>query len=363
MSKYEYFPVGDDYQVKLAKTREALDSLPPAFYNIEFDGDTSYRYVPVSSTPPLPELIGKDALELLDVLCTPVEGTNCSAFLWGSKGCGKSLTALHRAKIGIANNIPVISIIDGFTSKQAKMVMDDFHSPVIFYMDEYDDKTAKFYGDSEVEQGEEAFFNLISEPRYNHIQWIMTSNSRPRDKIIARPGRVRYLVEMNDISKNTMVTLVDKYKDAIPNDIRDYLLYQIKYNHANANSDLVEQCCRIATTCDSMLDYQNKAKLINAFDGHVRFELNTSYIQSMYRMSVLALQEIQDRVVKAKEFSELLEAHVMTVKSDESEDKPVTLESAKKDVLRYINRYIDSKEGTVEKPNLLNPSSMTANAF
>ena len=347
MSRSEYFLKPDGgYSIRAAKAESDLDFLPAGLYLLVPNEFGLYRYVPVDDFPALPEILGEGAKMLLDECSDLNPDTNNSVFTYGKKGTGKSLLALTRCRRAIEQGIPVVQLNEGVSPDMVEMIMNDFKSNVVIYMDEYDDKRDGFYGGKEkVADGEGVFFRLISEHRYRHVQWLLTANSEPDRSVMGRPGRIRHVVCMDEISKDTMVTILEGYQSRIPADIYDYLMYQIKYNQVNANSDLVEQCCRIALNCKTMKEYQSRAKLINAFDGYTRFVINRGHLYKLFKFTVHALIELKKNMEAATTFRELLDLNVLTVESSLSDEPVADIETMKEEISRTVNRLIDSKGG------------------
>jgi SpoVK/Ycf46/Vps4 family AAA+-type ATPase len=135
---------------------------------------------------------------------------NLGVLLNGYKGTGKSVTAeLICNKISKENNMPVILVNERL--ENLPEIVANIHQDVIIFIDEFEKIFTTDNGDYNIDNSQEILTIMDGALKSEHRRLFVftTNNTHINDNLLQRPGRIRYLVQFKDLSKNLIEEIVD----------------------------------------------------------------------------------------------------------------------------------------------------------
>lgn len=292
---------------------------------------------------------------LIDRVCKAYNNTtgNIGMLLNGMKGTGKSVTAeMICNKMATENNMPVILVTEEFDGLSE--ILAGIQQDVTIFIDEFEKVFSRDVDDYSVDTSKNilTIMDGALKTEYRRLFVFTTNKMHINDNLLQRPGRLRYVVEFNDLQRDVIEEIVD-----------DMLQYP---EHRNATIEFIAGLKMITVDIvkavisevnifnetpeafKSVFNVEEKGTAFNVYSGDVakssnrvnpiytsvtiepnpdgykrrptRYAGNNLYVDGTYLGEVVKL-----------------EGHVITYKTDSNKKESITFETSKS----YHSMYMD----------------------
>lgn len=180
-----------------------VESLPAAFYKVEFSPEVGFYLVPTKPISLPAEIFGAatttERAEKIMNTFNDRDGKNTGVLLSGIKGSGKTLLANDLCVRASKAGMPVLIIGNSFSGSGFTSFIKDIEQPAVVLFDEFD----KVYSDTDDQNG---LLTMFDGAGVVNKMFILTTNTNcVSEFLLNRPSRIRYHYEYNKLPRETMV--------------------------------------------------------------------------------------------------------------------------------------------------------------
>jgi hypothetical protein len=278
---------------------------------------------------------------------------NLGMLLNGMKGTGKSVTAeMICNKMAAENSMPVILITEEFEGLSE--ILAGIQQDVTIFIDEFEKVFSRDIDDYSVDTSKNilTIMDGALKTEYRRLFVFTTNKMHINDNLLQRPGRLRYVVEFNDLQRDVIEEIVDdmlkypEHRDATIEFIGG--LKMITVDIVKAVISEVNIFNEKPDAFKSVFNVEEKGTAFNVYVGDVTTSndyVKPKYVSVQIEPNPEAYKNSPSRYTDRNLYVDgaylgettKLEGRVITYKTDSNKKESITFETAKS----YHSMYAD----------------------